>query len=96
LGVVFFTGLFWHWWSGGIPESSWLAFWGIVMIVGLVLGFVFTVWFVIGGIMNVKEMFHLLSTRVRDAADDGVVRDDYGQEDAEAVPVPAPVDDDDS
>ncbi len=96
LGVVFFVGLFWHWWSGGIPDSSWLVFWGIVIAVGLALGMVFTVWFVIGGIMNVKEMFHLLATRVRDAADDGVVRDDYGQEEAEAIAVPTPIEADET
>jgi len=92
LGVVFFAGTFWNWWSGGIADSAWLTFWAVVIILALVMGVVFTIWFVIGGIMNVKEMFHLLATRVRDAADDGVVREDYGQEEAEAIPVPPPAD----
>lgn len=75
-GVVFFVGLLMQWLTGGIADSSWMTFWGLMMLMSLVLGAVTTVWFSVGGFINMKEMFQMLRTRVRDADDDGTVHDE--------------------
>ena len=56
--------------------------WHAKIYITLVLGFCVTVWFIIGGIVDVIGLFKALASIKRDAADDGSVID--GQNAGEA------------
>lgn len=57
----------------GIPDSGWMKFWYVYLIVYLVASVVVTVWFLWGGINDIKKMFARLKSLVRDEQDDGSV-----------------------
>ncbi len=71
--VVFALGVYYHYLITEIPDALWSSFWRMIIWLALILGFVVTVWFLIGGVRDVKEMIHLLRTRVQDETDDGRV-----------------------
>ena len=68
--------------ASGVPKSAWLTLWHAKIYITLVLGFCVTVWFIIGGIVDVVGLFKALASIKRDAADDGSVVD--GQNAGEA------------
>jgi SSS family solute:Na+ symporter len=57
----------------GISTETWGKFWHFFTWMVLCLGIVTTVWFTIGGLMDLRKMFHRLATLQRDEADDGTV-----------------------
>ena len=57
-----------------VAKEPWLSYWEIFIWVQIVMSAVVIVWFAIGGVRDVRKMMHLLSTRVRDDTDDGMVR----------------------
>ncbi|MFA5688840.1 MAG: hypothetical protein WC959_06815 [Kiritimatiellales bacterium] len=57
----------------GLPIEFWAAWWKYYVYVTLFLGIVTTIWFSIGGIKEIREMFRMLSTSERDNSDDGSV-----------------------
>lgn len=59
--------------SEGTTDGFWSFFWKYKTYLGFALGVIVTVWFTIGGIGNVREMFATLKTERVDAADDGWV-----------------------
>ena len=61
--------------SSGVPKSAWLTLWHAKIYITLILGFGVTVWFILGGIVDVVELFKALANLKRDAADDGSVVD---------------------
>lgn len=60
-----------------VADVSWLQFWKIYCWVTFILSIVTTVWFTIGGLVDIKKMFHDLSSVKHDAKDDGMVVDHH-------------------
>ena len=57
----------------GVSEDGWMRFWWIYCIVMVVLTAVFSVWLLIGGAYDLRELYRLLSNIKRSALDDGTV-----------------------
>lgn len=74
-GVVFFAGLAYYK-LYGISLEGWANFWFVIVCLAMTIGVVIVVWFAIGGIRDMIEMFARLRTAVRDHTDDGTVRKD--------------------
>ena len=70
--AVFFIGLASHI-AGGVSDEVWAGFWKYRLVLIVFLGFVTTIWFLIGGVKNIYEMFGMLSKIVRNDSDDGRV-----------------------
>jgi hypothetical protein len=75
--VVFFFGaflticlwqVFYRW-----PDQWWANWWLFNVIFTGVVGAITTVWFLIGGIRDLKALFHRLATIQRNENDDGTV-----------------------
>lgn len=60
-----------HW--RPITLSGWVWFWERYLYVMFAAGVAFLVWITIGGIRDLRRMFHSLKTEVVDQADDGTV-----------------------
>ncbi len=71
--AVFALGTGYHYLVAEIPDAVWESFWRLIIWLALGLGSTITAWFLIGGVRDTKEMFHLLRTRVQDDTDDGRV-----------------------
>lgn len=84
--VIFFTSMAWTllWFlifiSGTtaqlffrVPDTAWLKFWEFYVMFGFILGTGTTIWFLWGGLVDIRELFRTLSTMKRDKADDGRV-----------------------
>jgi SSS family solute:Na+ symporter len=56
-----------------IETETWIVFWKYYVLVNFILCVATTVWFVFGGLHNLKEMFARLATLQRDDEDDGTV-----------------------
>lgn len=74
-GVVFFAGLAYYKFVG-ISLEGWVRFWYVVVCLAMTMGVIIVVWFAIGGIRDMVDMFRRLRTAVRDHTDDGSVRSD--------------------
>ncbi|HNW60783.1 MAG TPA: sodium:solute symporter [bacterium] len=57
-----------------ISDLGWMRFWYLYLIIGVAISSVVVVWFVAGGIRDMRRMFAELHSRVRDHSDDGTVR----------------------
>ncbi len=55
----------------GFEDLTWMKFWYGYMVALLIISVIVTVWFTIGGIKDLKEMFARLRTMERDHADNG-------------------------
>ncbi len=65
-----------------IPDDVWIKWWGIKVIITIVVGIIFTVWFLIGGFKDLFDLVKTLRSALRDADDDGhVASSDHLQED---------------
>lgn len=60
-----------------VPDSTWATFWAWRIGITLVIGIVTTVWFFLGGIHDIRDMFHTLKTAKRNVLDDGMVVDNH-------------------
>ena len=69
-GIIFVIGTIYAL-QFGISKQTWAAFWHFFVWLILVVGAVTTVWFTIGGLIDMKKMFHKLATIKRDDSDDG-------------------------
>ena len=56
-----------------VSDESWMRFWYIWIIVVICVFIIVTVWLIIGGLKDLKEMFRRLRTIKRDDLDDGTV-----------------------
>ncbi len=59
-----------------VKTESWLRFWHAYLWMAFVLGTVTTVWFALGGLRDLRDMFRRLGSAVRDSSDDGTVLHD--------------------
>jgi len=73
-GALFLGVTGYHYLISNISDEAWTSFWHCIVWMSLGLATAVTVWLLIGGLRDLKDMFHLLRTRARDAADDGTVR----------------------
>lgn len=64
--------------------DTWAMFWGIWVVVSVAVAVVTTVWFAIGGMWDIKDLFQTLATLKRDDLDDGRVLERYDVDDDEA------------
>lgn len=83
--VVFivYTSLYF---SDKLTNDDWLTLWHVKIYITLILGVGCTVWFLVGGIVDVYGLFKALSNVKRDDSDDGSVKrdsDDTIKENAE-------------
>jgi len=60
-----------------VTDSQWATFWAWKVGITLVIGIGTTIWFFIGGMYDIKDMFHTLKTAKRDVLDDGMVVDHH-------------------
>ena len=60
--------------SGDVPDSSWMEFWKVFILVNLGASVIILIWFTLGGIRDFKDMLSRLKTMVRDHNDDGSVK----------------------
>lgn len=75
-----------HWWSNYFLINS--------VIIGGVIGAVSTVWFMVGGIIDIRQLFRDLAARVDNPLDDGRVEGHVSLMDREALGAAADDDDD--
>ncbi len=73
-GVIFVIGLVWHK-TWGTTAQGWAAFWYYLVWLAMIMGSIILVWFAVGGIRDMIDMFARLRTMTRDETDDGMVRD---------------------
>ena len=59
-----------------VKTSSWIKFWWAYVMVHFVLSIITTIWFVVGGLRDYRDMFRLLKLRKADDLDDGRVIED--------------------
>jgi len=56
-----------------VGDEAWQKFWWIYVIVMFFISVITTIWFIIGGFRDYREMFQLLRARKADERDDGRV-----------------------
>lgn len=71
-GGVFAIGTLLHM-SNMLNLSHWISFWHFYILLGLGLGVITTIWFSVGGVVDLKDLLHRLKTMKRDEHDDGSV-----------------------
>lgn len=69
---TFFGTLLWHL-AGSPTHAQWMSFWGVFVVVNIVIFIGVTIWMLIGGAIDLLKMFQLLGTIKRDESDDGFV-----------------------
>jgi len=73
-GILFLGVTAYHYFVSEISDAAWTSFWHVIVWLSLLLAVAVTAWFLIGGMRDLKDMFHLLRTRERNDDDDGTVR----------------------
>jgi len=72
-GIMFVGVAIWNWISPW-PASWWsMYFYVNIIVVGVIVGVVSTVWFMVGGIIDMRRLYRDLAARVNDPLDDGWV-----------------------
>ena len=72
--VVFVIGTVYNL-SNSVSDDSWMVYWKYQVYINVVFSFVIIIWFSIGGFIDIKKMFSLLSSTQRDHQDSGWVSD---------------------
>jgi SSS family solute:Na+ symporter len=62
--------------AGKLTNDNWLTLWYVKIYISLILGVVCTLWFLIGGIVDVIGLFKALAGSRVDNTDDGSVKHD--------------------
>jgi len=62
-----------HFLFGGVPDSQWKVLWHCKIYITLVLGFGTTIWFLLGGVIDVAKLFKALNAVKLNDADNGSV-----------------------
>lgn len=72
----------------GISMEAWVTFWWWKMAIAIVVGTATTIWFLIGGVYDMRVFFKTLATMKRDHRDDGRVVDHHNvaDEDEDVAP----------
>jgi SSS family solute:Na+ symporter len=68
----------------GTSEAWWAKFWQFYILLYFIIGIPTTIWFAIGGLRDIRELFRTLDHLVRDPSDDGRVIHE-----PEKVPLPS-------
>lgn len=71
--LVFLIGTIYNLVHKGVPDKSWINFWKVYVGILVTAVLVFTVWYTIGGIRDIKELFKSLRNIKRNDSDDGTV-----------------------
>ncbi len=74
-GVIFLVGTFWAK-TFGISDRAWGVFWHTFVWMIFVVVCTTTIWFSVGGIIDMRKMFYRLATMKRDANDNGEIHGD--------------------
>ena len=59
--------------SNSVSDESWMVYWKYQIYINVVFSFIIIIWFTIGGILDIKNMFRSLSSVERDHGDAGWV-----------------------
>ncbi len=70
--VAFLIGTFFNL-HGTVPDTSWMTFWKIFIVINVVVSIAIIIWFSIGGLRDLKDMLFRLRTQIRDHGDSGFV-----------------------
>ncbi len=73
---VFMTGTIYNL-THDVGVDSWAKYWAFYTVVSVLAGIGTTLWFMVGGVRNMREMFGILATAKRDTRDDGRVVDHH-------------------
>jgi hypothetical protein len=57
----------------GTTDAFWGVYWKVTVIYIVILGTIGTIWFLIGGMFDMRSMFRILDSSVRNEHDDGRV-----------------------
>lgn len=68
--LVFIVGTVYNL-SHEVSDATWIQFWKIFVYIHVIVSVVVVVWFAIGGVKDLREMFRMLAIRQRDDTDDG-------------------------
>ncbi len=71
--------------SGGVSDYWWAWSHYVPMFISFVLAVPITIWFTIGGVIDIKALLLHLNTATRDASDDGTVRKRIGLDEPEVL-----------
>jgi len=71
--VVFIVGTFYYF-TVGINDAGWMRFWFVYIMINLAASIGVTIWFAVGGAVDIRKMFRHLKTQKRDDLDNGMVR----------------------
>lgn len=74
--LIFMAGTIYHIYFGTTDEG-WMTYWRYWTMFMLVLGTAVIIWMLVGGLYDLKDMFHRLRTAKRNDADDGTVVDHH-------------------
>jgi hypothetical protein len=58
-----------------VSDDAWMRFWWWNTFITAALGIGVIIWFFVGGILDIRNLFHILRTLKRDPNDDGTVPD---------------------
>jgi SSS family solute:Na+ symporter len=70
--LVFIVGT-WSNLTSEVPDTSWLTFWHLFIIINTAASVFIILWFTVGGMRNLREMLKRLATATRNHQDDGFV-----------------------
>ncbi len=73
--VVFVAGTIYNL-SHEVADRAWERFWQLFVYIQVVMALFVIVWFTLGGLGNIREMFRRLAVADRDETDDGMVHED--------------------
>jgi len=59
-----------------VNPETWFVFWKYCMMFLYFFSFPIVIWFIIGGLIDLKNMFKILNEKKADETDDGYVRKD--------------------
>ena len=75
-GGVFLLGAILHY-TGAVSLSGWIRFWHGYVLLAAALGVLTTVWFTIGGLVDLRDLLRRLTIQQRHEHDDGSVVDHH-------------------
>ena len=71
--AIFFGAWLYNTLVSPIPDEWWSTFWRVWLYIQVAVGIPATLWFIVGGIRDMRGVFHRLRTLPRDETDDGRV-----------------------
>jgi len=67
-------------------DDWWFSFWMIYLGIGMVKAVIMTVWFLVGGVINLREMMTILRETKRNPLDDGTVTEGLNSDESDSAP----------